>query len=110
MKNYLLLLILTGCGMGGGEAGFHRGYITDVSLSGWFCKTYEAQVMTGSGNSAIHYNFTINDKNVYVKLKEAQEKQLEVNLEYHSPRVYSLCSSSYSNFVDNVTFLTGDKK
>lgn len=93
---------MTACGFGGGEDGWHRGHVTDVSLSGWFCKTYEGQVMTGSGNASVKYGFTIKSKQTYEKLKEFQDLGVEVNLHYYSPRVYELCTSSHSNIVDDV--------
>lgn len=105
MRKVLVLvstLALVGCGIGSNDDGMHRGKVTDVSTSGWFCTTYEGQIMSGSGQSSIQYEFTITSKDVYEKLKAAQAKDVEVNLHYYSPRIYSLCSSGHPNFVDGV--------
>ena len=108
MRHLLVLIGITtailfsGCGLGGNDDGYHRGKITDVSKSGWLCSTYEGQVMSGSGNSSVKYEFTIESKDIYEKLKVAQQHDREVNLHYYSPRIYSICSSSFPNIVDGV--------
>lgn len=110
---YLSLFIcffMIGCGFGGGESGFHRGHITDVSVSGWFCKTYEAQIMTGTGNSAVKYEATVVSQEIYQKLIQAQKTGIEVNVHYESPRMYSYCSSAHKNFIDSVEYLSLETK
>lgn len=100
---FLMVLSLTGCGLGRGEDGTHRGHITDVSKAGWFCKTYEGQVMTGSGNSSVKYEFTVTTEEVYAELQKVQESGAEVNLHYTSPVLYSFCRSAHEDIVDKVT-------
>ncbi len=107
MKNFILLgllLIVSGCNVGRGEVGVHRGHITDVSEAGWVCKTFEGQIMSGSGNSAQSYDFTVTDRHTYELLLQAQKSGAEVVVHYYSPRIYSLCSSEHSVFVDGVEF------
>jgi hypothetical protein len=94
--------LATGCGVSTPETGWHRGQITDVSEAGLFCDTYEGQIMTGTGNSAIAYNFTITSKEVFEELREAQARSIPVNLHYTSSLFYSLCSSLNGNFVDRL--------
>jgi hypothetical protein len=108
MKLLLVLLIglfITGCSCGRGEVGFHRGHVTDVSIAGLMCKTYEGQIMSGNGNSAVHYNFTIESKELYDKLLEAQANGKEVNVHYKSPVVVSSCTSANDLIVDGVTYV-----
>lgn len=96
----ILLFTLVGCGLGSGEDGWHRGHLTDISRAGWFCRAPEGQIMSGSGSASLHYEFTITSDEVFEQLRKAQKSGREVNLHYSSPRIYSLCSSSHSTFVD----------
>lgn len=105
--SFCFMITLTSCGFGGGSEGYHRGHITDVSLSGWLCKTYEGQIQTGTGQSAIKYEFTITSLDAFNKLKTAQADGHEVNVHYFSPVFFWACSSSHSNYVDGVKTLSG---
>lgn len=105
MKIYLILFlafVISGCGIGTGENGVHRGVITDVSYAGWFCKTWEGQIISGNGNAAIHYEFTISNLEAVEKLKAAQRNGEEVIIHYESPVIYSACSSKQGSFVSSV--------
>lgn len=102
-----VLMFCTGCSITIPESGWHRGHITDLSTAGVFCQTFEGQVMTGSGNSSIAYNFTVTSQEVFDKLKAAQEANIEVNLKYNSPLLRSWCSSLNGNFVTDVALLNG---
>lgn len=103
------LFFISSCGIGGGEKGTHRGVITDVSYAGWFCKTWEGQIQT-NGNSAMHYNFTITNLETVKALQVAQQTGKEVIVEYESPVIFSLCSSSNSNFVTGVQPINPEEK
>lgn len=74
------MLSLSGCGFGHNEDGYHRGKVTDVSTAGWFCSTYEGEIMSGSGNASVKYDFTVTDKATYEKLKVAQAQDLAFTL------------------------------
>lgn len=58
--------------------------------------------MSGAGNAAQSYDFTVTSDAVAEQLKEAQKSGNEVIVHYFSPRTYGLCESSNSNFVDAV--------
>lgn len=105
MKKLFALIILSGCGFGNGEEGWHRGHVVDVSRSGWICKTREAEIMSGSGNSAIKYNLTITNDEAFNLLVEAQKTEHEVNVHYESPRIFSLCGSFHGTKVDKAEIL-----
>jgi hypothetical protein len=111
-KIWIVLLAIamvgvSGCGLGRGESGTHRGMITDVSQAGWFCKTWEGQIQSGNGNSAMHYDFTVQTEAVAKQLEAAQKSGQEVIVHYDSPVVYSLCYSDHANIVTAVEPYTG---
>lgn len=61
--------------------------------------------MSGSGNSSIKYEFNVDNEEAFNKLKEAQEKQLEVNVHYKDYIMSGLCIGRYSSFIDKVDFI-----
>lgn len=93
------LVLEFGCGFGRSETGQHIGFITNVSKSGWLCKTFEGQVNTGEGNSSIKYEFTIADEATARLLKEAMHDHKKVMLDYTSPLFYWACESEFSTIV-----------
>lgn len=97
---FIVATTLSTCGRN--EDGWHRGRVTDVSRAGIFCKTYEGQIMSGSGNASVVYNFTITTKETYDRLREFQQNGKEVDLHYYSQLFNVPCSTSHANFVDDV--------
>lgn len=95
-------LILSGCGMGNGSEGVHRGVITDVSKAGWIFKAWEGEMLSGAGQASIHYRFTIEGEDTVKKMLAAQSSGKQVIVKYYSPAIYSLAQSSYPNFVKDV--------
>lgn len=111
MRTVFLLGILTGLGLVGcgegitTERGKHRGYISDVSEHGVFCHTWEGQIMSGAGNSSMHYEFTITNEETFHELAQAQRLQQEVNVNYKSTILSGFCTSRHNDFVESVEIL-----
>jgi len=89
------LSLLTGCGSGfdSGE-GKKIGQIVKIGSHGFFCSTYEAELIRGgfNGGSGVNGNaldFTIKSKKLYEQLTKAMENQQEVELHY-SKRAFSV--------------------
>lgn len=100
-------VLLHGCTMGAGENGMHRGVVTDVSQSGWFCKTWEGELISAKGAAAIRYRFTIEGAETLQALRDAQMNGHEINVHYISPRIAGICRTSYSNIVVSAEPYTG---
>ncbi len=98
------LSLLTGCGSGfdSGE-GKKIGQIVKIGSHGFFCSTYEAELIRGgfNGGSGVNGNaldFTIKSKKLYEQLTKAMENQQEVELHY-SKRAFSGPCYSETNVV-----------
>ncbi len=97
-------LLSSGCGSGfeSGE-GKKIGQIVKIGSHGFFCSTYEAELIrggfnSGSGVNGNALNFTIKSKKLYEQLTEAMENQSEVELHY-SRRAFSGPCYSETNVV-----------
>ena len=104
------LLFLVGCGdLGSGEK---LGTIVKLSTHGFFCTTYEAQLIRGgmsNGSGAFGvapFDFTIEDIRLVEQVKKAVEAQQEVKITYHE-EMNSFCrSDSNSYFLTSITPVT----
>lgn len=81
-------LLSSGCGSGfeSGE-GKKIGQIVKIGSHGFFCSTYEAELIrggfnSGSGVNGNALNFTIKSKKLYEQLTKAMENQSEIELSY----------------------------
>lgn len=97
-------LLSSGCGSGfeSGE-GKKIGQIVKIGSHGFFCSTYEAELIrggfnSGSGVNGNALNFTIKSKKLYEQLTDAMENQSEVELHY-SRRAFSGPCYSETNVV-----------
>lgn len=97
-------LLSSGCGSGfeSGE-GKKIGQIVKIGSHGFFCSTYEAELIrggfnSGSGVNGNALNFTIKSKKLYEQLTTAMENQSEVELHY-SRRAFSGPCYSETNVV-----------
>lgn len=91
------LSLLTGCGSGfeSGE-GKKIGQIVKIGSHGFWCSTYEAELIRGgfNGGSGVNgnaLNFTIKSKKLYEQLTKAMEDQSEVELHYSKRALTGLC-------------------
>ena len=91
------LSLLTGCGSGfeSGE-GKKIGQIVKIGSHGFWCSTYEAELIPGgfNGGSGVNgnaLNFTIKSKKLYEQLTKAMEDQSEVELHYSKRTLTGPC-------------------
>lgn len=106
MKRLVILtvLMLAGCSLGNNEEGTHRGVVTDISRGGLICKTWDGELISGSGGASIKYRFTITNQETVDFLREAQKSGKEVIFDYSSPIVFSLCSSKHGIYVHRAAY------
>ncbi len=99
-----LSLLSSGCGSGceSGE-GKKIGQIVKIASHGFFCSTYEAELIRGgfNGGSGVNgnsLNFTIKSKKLYDQLMKAMENQQEIELSYSRTAFSGPCYSE-SNII-----------
>lgn len=105
----LLLVFMTGCGIAQPESGVHRGVITDVSKAGFLCKTWEGELISGTGAASIHYRFTVDNDEAAHVLQEAQRTGAEVLIKYEVPFLRTICSSDHANIVTSAEIVQPKK-
>lgn len=90
---------LSGCwDMGSGEK---IGSITRLQRTGFFCKTWEGEIIrgglnSGSGVMGMAFHFTVEDDALAKKVEQAMDAQQEVKISYRA-EVVSLCRSDSDN-------------
>lgn len=109
MKQILLAvaacLVLTACGdYGSGEK---IGTFVKLKQEGFFCKTWEAEIVRGgmNGGSGVMgqpFDVTIEDPSLISKVKDLMESQSEVKITYHT-EINTFCrSQSGDNFLTSI--------
>lgn len=95
-----LPMLLTGCVET--AKGDKNGFITKVAKQGFFCPTWEAQIIrggfnNGSGASGAAFDFTIEDEALAQKVAKLSDERKEVKLTYRKEAV-SFCRSDSHNY------------
>jgi hypothetical protein len=101
-------LMLSGCGEKG--TGEKVGVVTKLARSGFFCKTWEGQIIrgglnAGSGAMGAAFDFTVEDLSLLPKIKEAMEKQQEIKITYREELMTFCRSDSNDHFITSVTVM-----
>lgn len=109
MRKFLVVsmlgLSLTACkDMGNGEK---VGQIVKLSKYGFFCKTYEAQIIrgglnNGSGASGLAFDFTIEDEKLVPAVQAALDSQTEVKIHYNTEAATACRSESGDHFLQSI--------
>lgn len=110
------LSLLTGCGSGfeSGE-GKKIGQIVKIGSHGFFCSTYEAEIIrggfnSGSGVNGSSMNFSIRSKKLYEQLVHTMENQQEVELHYSKREFSGPCYSETSTIATGFKVLEKTEK
>lgn len=108
--------LITGCGSGfdSGE-GKKIGQIVKIGSHGFFCSTYEAELIRGgfNGGSGVNGNaldFTIKSKKLYEQLTKAMENQQEVELHYSKRVLTGPCFGETSTIATSFKVLEKSEK
>lgn len=93
-------LALVGCGDWG--SGEKVGVITRLTKQGWFCPTWEAEIIRGGMNAGTGvmgqaFHFTIEDPSLLPTVEAAFNSQKEVKITFHGERV-TFCRSDSNDF------------
>lgn len=98
----LLACLVLGPMFGGISDGTRSGLVTKLSYKGIFVKTWEGELMLGSGNSGDRWPFTAVDKEVADRLSKAQKSQKTVSLHYKQKLWVFPWQADTTYFVDKV--------
>lgn len=98
-------LSMTGCGTKG--TGEKVGIVTKLARTGFFCKTWEGQIIrggfnSGSGAAGAPFEFTVEDPKLLPIIQHALENQQEIKLTYREELMTFCRSDSDDNFVTSV--------
>lgn len=93
-------LALSACGDWG--TGEKVGVITRLVKQGWFCPTWEAEIIRGGMNAGTGvmgqaFHFTIENESLVPAVEAAFNSQKEVKITFHGERV-TFCRSDSNNF------------
>lgn len=109
VRAVLLVSLLAGCGVGNSGDGEKIGQVVKVSRVGWFCKTWEGQLIRGGftgGSGAMGtapFDFTVDDEGLAKEVSQYMRDQTEVVVTYRQEAVYSLCrSESGGHFLQSI--------
>ena len=108
----IVALMCAGCGIGTPGNSAKIGNIIKVANEGIICKTWEATmirggVVDGTGAFGAPFDFTIEDKSLVPKVKEALDSGREVKIFYTSEGIYSACrgAGSGGHFLTNIEYV-----
>ena len=81
--------------------GERAGYLQKLSRKGWFCKTWEGEILLSSMPGAIpeRFAFTVRDENVVKQLQAAMGQRVQLSYSQHVGLPTS-CFGETSYFVD----------
>lgn len=108
----LMALSLTGCIENG--TGEKIGVITKIAKQGFFCPTWEAEIIRGgfSGGSGVNgasFHFTVNSDAEAKLITEAMEGQKEVKIHYRS-EVFTFCRTESGHFMTELGIVDNKPK
>lgn len=103
-----LSLPLLACGDWGTSE--KMGVITRISKQGWFCPTWEAEIIRGGMNAGTGvmgsaFHFTIEDAALVPIVTAAFEAQREVKITVHGERATFCRSDSGNHFLTKITLI-----
>jgi hypothetical protein len=101
----LVLLTLSGCGDWG--SGEKVGVITRLTKQGWFCPTWEAEIIRGGMNAGTGvmgqaFHFTVEDQRLVPLVQAAFDAQREVKITFHGERATFCRSDSNDYFLTKI--------
>jgi len=111
---FIVCIIGCGCTVNTPSEGEKIGRIVKLSREGFFCKTWEGELIRGgitdgSGSMGISFHFTVEADSARGQillnlLHEAMQSQSEVILSYRSEAIVSVCrsESTHPYFITNI--------
>lgn len=85
--------------------GSRVGVVTKFSHKGTVNKSYEGELMLGSGNSAQTWSFSVTDSAVVKQVQDALDTQKTVSLHYSQSPTHNPWSQNTDYTVDKVTVI-----
>lgn len=98
----ILAATVGGAFMGSVSDGTRAGVVTKISRKGVFVKTWEGELMLGSGNSGEQWAFTALNGDVATELQAAQKAQKPVTLHYNQKLFRIPWRADTTYFVDRI--------
>jgi hypothetical protein len=100
-----IAIVLSGCG--DATDGEKIGTFVRLHQTGFFCKTWEAEIIRGgmnggSGVAGAAFDITIENPELLEKVKGLMESQTEVKITYHQERFTWCRSESADNFLTSI--------
>lgn len=87
------------------------GQIIKLNKQGFFCKTWEAELIrggmnNGSGAASTLFDFTIEDPRLVAAVQDALDKQYEVKIHYNMEAATACRSDSNDHFLNSIERLS----